>query len=132
MEEITEVEEHPMTVYQIFDMAWLKCRRWVDDNALAFVGEEKALLLSRAMNRQIELVIIVLSDKLVARAPEEAGFKEVEERRTAITNRDHAYAQAIARKLLEQPDLTLPPEIINKGYDFASVFLALVDQINSK
>jgi len=121
-----------MTVYQIFDMAWLKCRRWVDDNAPTIVGEEKALLLSKAMARPIELVIIVLSDKLVARAPDETGFAEVEERRNAIITRDHAYAQTLARKLLEKPDLTLHPEIINKGYDFASVFLALVDQINSK
>lgn len=131
MEELTEVEEPPMTVYQIFDMAWLKCRRWIEDNAPTLIGQERADFISKAVNRPVELVIIVMSDKLARRGLDETGFAEVEERRAAITSRNHAYAHKIMRDLFQAPDLTFPPSITEKGFDYAGVFMALVDQLNS-
>ncbi len=132
MEELTEEEEAPITLYSLFDTTFLKLRRWIDDNARPFVGEEKATFISNAMNRPTELALNVISDKLSRRRPDEHDYEDVEERRRAIETRDHAYAQEIVRDLLQIPDLTTPPEIVEKGFDFAAVFLSLVDQINSE
>lgn len=120
-----------MTVYHLFDMTWIKLRRWIDDNAKAIVGEEKALFISHAMNRPPELALIVIADKLGRRKPEEEGYEETEKRRHAIETRNWDYAYMIAGDLLQMPDLTLSTEIMEKGFDFAEVFLSLVDQINS-
>ncbi len=131
MEQLTEEEETPITLYNLFDMTFLKLRRWIDDNAFPIVGQDKATFISNAMNRPTQLALIVMSDKLSRRRPDEHDYEEVEKRRRAIETRDHAYAQEIARDLLQIPDLTMHPLIIEKGYDFAGVFLSLVDQINS-
>lgn len=131
MEQLTEEEEAPITLYNLFDMTFLKLRRWIDDNALPIVGQEKATFISHAMNRPTQLALVVMSDKLSKRRQDEHDYEEVEKRRRAIETRDHAYAQEIARDLLQIPDLTMHPSIVEKGFDFAAVFLSLVDQINS-
>lgn len=123
-------EDEDMSVMDAFEIAWFKFVDWACQSSNEILSPTTAQFVEQAIRRPSSLALLVINDKLKKREKDDEEWEIVENRRKLIKSRDVFVAKKMALDLLMLTDLTIPDRIADKFFDYCTVFLYLVDEMN--
>ena len=108
----------------LFENTWHKFVQWVKDNAHHIQDKEKEKLLVTGIDRDPTFAFAMMLE------PSETAPKgKLLAQKDAIAARDVSHLLLLAGKTLDLTGVKFPPQIVDKGFDFADVFVLLIEEI---
>lgn len=114
-----EVVEHS-DLFAVFETAYSKFVAWVKENAHLLQDKQAIASVVKGVDRDPALAIIVLQSKLASA-----------EVRAAIAARDEVFFRKAISGTFDSAHLVFPDTVVAKGFQFAEVFVQIIDEIQS-
>lgn len=130
MNEEKDLPGEEITLQEAFDMLWMKFVPFACDACEKMLTPEKAAFVSGRLRQPSNLALLVALDKLGKRGEDEDGWEKVENRRKIIRTRDELALCGMVADALDANSFEVDPEIMQRAWGFADMFVTLVDAIN--